>query len=78
MSQKKTRIEYLEKVALLMLEDPVSFYLLSNNKMMIDRLLMMLGDRLQQITYILLPIILIYAKIKEQYVLLSAQRKYKN
>jgi hypothetical protein len=78
MSQKRTRIEYLEKVALLMLEDPVSFYLLSNNKMMIDRLLMMVGDRLQQITYILLPIILIYAKIKEQYVLLSAQRKYKN
>lgn len=50
-----------------MIEDPIKFYLLSENRLLIDRLLMLVADRLQDITCILLPVILIFVKIKEEY-----------
>ena len=52
-------------MALLMIEDPVRFYLLSENTLLIDRLLMLVADRLHHVTCILLPLVLIGVKIKE-------------
>jgi hypothetical protein len=55
-----------------MIEDPVRFYLLNENKLLIDRLLLLVADRLQHVTCILLPTVLISVKIKEEYELWNA------
>lgn len=65
-------------MALLMIEDPIKFYLLNGNKVLIDRLLMLVADRLQHLTCILLPLVLIGVKVKEEYELWNAKRTYKN